>query len=96
MKNFFENIFDISSIIGSSYFIYQTAKFFSNNRYYYTPYNYRLEKILPKIISTKINNSAFALQLSSNNPIEDRYTLKKFTLENSNNAFFMSVFDGHG
>ena len=96
MKNFFENIFDVSSIIRSGFFIYQTAKFFSNNRYYYTPYNYRLEKILPKIISTKINNSAFALQISSNNPIEDRYTLKKFTLENSNNALFMSVFDGHG
>ena len=96
MKNFLENILDISSIIRSGYFIYQTAKFFSRNKYYYLPYNYRIEKLIPKTISSKINNSAFGLQLRSNDPIEDRYSLKQFSLENQNNALFMSVYDGHG
>ncbi len=49
---------------------------------------------LPKLNTTKINDSIFGLQLSGNSPIEDKLTISEINL--SSKSYFLSILDGHG
>ena len=49
---------------------------------------------LPKLNTTKINDSIFGLQLSGNSPIEDKLTISEINL--STKSYFLSILDGHG
>lgn len=54
-----------------------------------------ITKLFPKLIKTEINDTAIALQINANSPVEDKYILNNIKL-NDKKGFFLAVFDGHG
>lgn len=93
MKNVVRKIKNISLLVGMYYVLnnspfkaYVKSKMINSTK---------LESLLPNVVKAEINETAVALQLSANNPVEDRYILKEITL-NEKKGYFLGVFDGHG
>ena len=93
MKNLFRKVKNISLLVGMCYFFYSSP--FANSFTARCNSITRINKLFPKLIKTQINETAIALQINANSPVEDKYLLKPISL-GDNKGYFMAVFDGHG
>ena len=93
MKNILGKIKKISLLFGMCYFIYSSPY----KNYFKVNCNSikTITKLFPKLIKTEINDTAIALQINANSPVEDKYILNNIKL-NDKKGFFLAVFDGHG
>lgn len=93
MKNILGKIKKISLLFGMCYFIYSSPY----KNYFKVNCNSinTITKLFPKLIKTEINDTALALQINANTPVEDKYILNNIKL-NDKKGFFLAVFDGHG